>query len=176
MRRGPSKLMNPRTSQNRILEAKCIYPVVGFRLKHKSRLIWQTLYGGGDSGNLGERSTHPKPWKLLGDLGSAERRTMAATEGRSHDDNIWDLDNLQDGTVMRGSVEDGADKGENNWAMEIYNGPAKEEREELEDGDILELDLDEEEAELSSKPLAIAIYYSQKSYSPKILFSEMLTA
>jgi hypothetical protein len=37
------------------------------------------------------------------------------------------------------------------------------------------VDLDEEEVELSSKSLAIAIYYSQKSYSPKVLFSEMLT-
>jgi hypothetical protein len=43
-----------------------------------------------------------------------------------------------------------------------------------EDG-ISELDLDDE-AELESKCLTIAIFYSQKSYNPQFLFSDMLKA
>jgi hypothetical protein len=42
--------------------------------------------------------------------------------------------------------------------------------------DILELDLDMEEAELSTKHLAIAMFYSRKSYNPQILFADMLKA
>jgi hypothetical protein len=43
-----------------------------------------------------------------------------------------------------------------------------------EDG-ISELDLDDE-AELESKCFTIAIFYSQKSYNPQFLFSDMLKA
>jgi hypothetical protein len=41
---------------------------------------------------------------------------------------------------------------------------------------MLELDLDEEEAELSSKHMAIAVFYSRKSYNPRYLFSDMMAA
>jgi hypothetical protein len=45
-----------------------------------------------------------------------------------------------------------------------------------EEEELLELDLDEEEAELASKFLAIAVFYSQKSYSLQYLFSDMQNA
>jgi hypothetical protein len=40
----------------------------------------------------------------------------------------------------------------------------------------VELDLDEVEAEISLKFLAIGVFYSRKSYNPKYLFSDMLNA
>jgi hypothetical protein len=39
-----------------------------------------------------------------------------------------------------------------------------------EEEDLLEYDLDEEETELASMFSAIAVFYSQKSYSPQYLF------
>jgi hypothetical protein len=62
------------------------------------------------------------------------------------------------------------------WAMEVYQGNrAKEEGEDDEEG-MLELDLDEEEAELSTKHMAIAVFYSRKTYNPQYLFSDMMAA
>jgi hypothetical protein len=46
---------------------------------------------------------------------------------------------------------------------------------EEEDDDVLELDLEDKEAEVATKFMAIAVY-SQKSYNPKVLFSDMLNA
>jgi hypothetical protein len=40
----------------------------------------------------------------------------------------------------------------------------------------LELDMGEDEAEQSNKHLAMAIYYSRKSYNPRVLMTEMLNA
>jgi hypothetical protein len=40
----------------------------------------------------------------------------------------------------------------------------------------LELDLDGEVAEIASKCLATAVFFSRKSYSPQYLFSDMLKA
>jgi hypothetical protein len=39
---------------------------------------------------------------------------------------------------------------------------------------LLKIDLDVEEEEIARKFLAIALYYSQKSFSAKVLFAEML--
>jgi hypothetical protein len=44
------------------------------------------------------------------------------------------------------------------------------------DEDILEFDLDEEEAELALKAMAIAAYYSRKSFNPHVLFTDMAAA
>jgi hypothetical protein len=61
--------------------------------------------------------------------------------------------------------------GEHVWAMEVYKGdkPIEEELE-VEDDGIIELELDEDEAEQETKFLAIAVYYSRKSCNPKIMF------
>jgi hypothetical protein len=41
---------------------------------------------------------------------------------------------------------------------------------------MLEFDLDEEESALVSDVMAIAVYYSRKSYSPQFLFADMVKA
>jgi hypothetical protein len=41
---------------------------------------------------------------------------------------------------------------------------------------ILELDLGDEEEEMSRKHLAMAVYYSRKSFNPKFLFADMPNA
>jgi hypothetical protein len=46
------------------------------------------------------------------------------------------------------------------WAMEIYQGKPENTEEGGEEDDTLEIDLDEEEAMQSLKPLAIAVFYS----------------
>jgi hypothetical protein len=57
----------------------------------------------------------------------------------------------------------------------VYHGSdtqkTKEDYEEL-----LEFDLEEEEAEIAHKSLAIAVYYSRKNFNAQYLFSEMLHA
>jgi hypothetical protein len=57
----------------------------------------------------------------------------------------------------------------------VYHGSdtqkTKEDYEEL-----LEFDLEEEEAEIAQKSLAIAVYYSRKNFNAQYLFSEMLHA
>jgi hypothetical protein len=60
--------------------------------------------------------------------------------------------------------------------MEIYQGSRANAKGEDDEEDMLELDLDEEEAELSSKHMAIAVFYSRKSYNPRYLFSDMMAA
>jgi hypothetical protein len=60
--------------------------------------------------------------------------------------------------------------------MEVYKGMNQAESKDGEDEDVLELDLDKGKAEVGSKFTAIAIYFSQKSYNPKYLFSDMLNA
>jgi hypothetical protein len=81
------------------------------------------------------------------------------------------------GTTSRGQTDAANSQDDHsNWAMEVYNARKEEELlREAEDG-ILELDLGEDEAELSQKHLAMAIYYSCKSYNPKVLIAEMLNA
>jgi hypothetical protein len=61
--------------------------------------------------------------------------------------------------------------------MEVYVGEKLDQREgEDRDQDILEFDLDEEEAELAPKAMAIAVYYSRKSFNPQVLFTDMAVA
>jgi hypothetical protein len=42
------------------------------------------------------------------------------------------------------------------------------------EAEMLELDLDEEEAEVQSRVLAIVVFYSRKSYIPRVLFADMI--
>jgi hypothetical protein len=61
--------------------------------------------------------------------------------------------------------------------MEIYRGrEADTTTYDGEEEGILELDLDEKEAELASRFIAIVVFYSQKSYSLQYLFSDMQNA
>jgi hypothetical protein len=62
------------------------------------------------------------------------------------------------------------------WAMKICKGKDLVEAKDNDVEDILELDLEEEESVLAVKHMAMAVFYSQKSYNPKFLFSDMLNA
>jgi hypothetical protein len=64
------------------------------------------------------------------------------------------------------------------WAMEVYKGAAEGQEhgnEDCEEG-ILEFDLDEEGTQEASRLLAIASFFSRKSFSLNYLFSDMLKA
>jgi hypothetical protein len=60
--------------------------------------------------------------------------------------------------------------------LEIYHGHPAVDGGEEEEEDILEFDLDEEEARTTAKVMAIVVFYSQKSYNAKCLFTDMLHA
>jgi hypothetical protein len=60
------------------------------------------------------------------------------------------------------------------WAMEVYKGEMSGWEEAAMEAEMLELDLDEEEAEVQSRVLAIAVFYSRKSYIPRVLFADMI--
>jgi hypothetical protein len=77
---------------------------------------------------------------------------------------------LDPATENSGAAED-----EKNWAMEVYRGGQDKVKEEDSREKVLELDLDEE-AELATKFMAIAVFYSRKSYSLQALFGDMLMA
>jgi hypothetical protein len=134
---------------------------------------------GGDYGELGESSAHPKPvitssvprTPEVDTKQGAIRKSMMevknmTTEGKSPIGK-WVLDPA---TENSGAVED-----EKNWAMEVYRGGQDKVKEEDSREKVLELDLDEE-VELATKFMAIAVFYSRKSYSLQALFGDMLMA
>jgi hypothetical protein len=57
--------------------------------------------------------------------------------------------------------------------MEVYQGRREEDLLREAEDNILELDLEDDE-EISRKHLAMAIFYSRKSFNPKVLFVDML--
>jgi hypothetical protein len=61
-------------------------------------------------------------------------------------------------------------------ALEVYKGGRSEQDAATMEAEILELDLDEEEAEVQSRVLAIVVFYSRKSYSLHVLFAYMIAA
>jgi hypothetical protein len=61
--------------------------------------------------------------------------------------------------------------------MEVYKGDDLDQTAGgTEKEGMLEFDLDDEEMTLVSEVMAIAVYYSRKSYSPQFLFSDMVKA
>jgi hypothetical protein len=139
------------------------------------------LDDGSDQGELVESSTHPKLLRALRSLGGAEGTGMAGDSmmirmeegeglkraGSKNKQKMQETTMLADGA----SIEDRKD-----WAIEIYQGSRANAKGEDDEEGMLELDLDEEEAELSSKHMAIAVFYSRKSYNPRYLFSDMMAA
>jgi hypothetical protein len=109
--------------------------------------------------------------------GPGEASTNARSPGMENIRGTRRSNMQQLGTTSRGQTDAANSQDDHsNWAMEVYNARKEEELlREAEDG-ILELDLGEDEAELSQKHLAMAIYYSCKSYNPKVLIAEMLNA
>jgi hypothetical protein len=60
--------------------------------------------------------------------------------------------------------------------MEVYHEHTTEPSVNEDDEGILEVDLLEVEEEIARKFLAIAVFYSKKSYNPQVIFSDMLKA
>jgi hypothetical protein len=60
--------------------------------------------------------------------------------------------------------------------MEVYQGRREEDLLREAEDNILELDLEDEEEEISRKHQAMTIFYSRKSFNPKVLFVDMLIA
>jgi hypothetical protein len=139
------------------------------------------LNSGDDPGDLGERSTRPKSCSSPSKLGFVVREEKEKELGIC----------VMEGTLMdqgggfpqggRGNTHDHQDQDglldkSKAWAMEVYKGKEPTKAEKGQEEDVLELDLEEGEAEVETKFIAIAVYYSQKSYNPKYLFSDMLNA
>jgi hypothetical protein len=125
----------------------------------------------GKQEELVEKSTRPKPLSASGDPGILLNNTMAGTSRAAGREDL--ASKLGKG---RKQGHEANVKDRKNWAMEIYRGKAHEDGANLAKDEVLEFDLDEEEAEQAAKCLAIAIYYLRKSFSPQSLFSDMLAA
>jgi hypothetical protein len=133
-------------------------------LSRDLRFVWVTHSGGGDPEGLDERSAHPKPRRALDNLG------MTMEVSRLKEINMKLKKEIPESSKVKENL---APEG---WAMEIYKGEVLGEEKWEEDDGVLELDLEEEETEATSKFLAIGVFFSQKSYSPHILFQDMCTA
>jgi hypothetical protein len=125
----------------------------------------------GEQEELIEKSTRSKPLSASGDPGILLNNTMAGTSRAAGREDL--ASKLGKG---RKQGHEANVKDRKNWAMEIYKGKAHEDGANLAKDEVLEFDLDEEEAEQVAKCLAIAIYYLRKSFSPQSLFSDMLAA
>jgi hypothetical protein len=132
-------------------------------------------------GGFGEEPTHPKPpkesnqlWypgRTLGAGQIPEAGTMEENRERSSNSK------QQQGSSSVGQAHaEKAQEDHRSWAMEVYQACKEEDQLDEAEEDILELDLDEEEEEVSRKHLAMAVYYSRKSFNPKYLFEDMLRA
>jgi hypothetical protein len=145
--------------------------------KQRMMKIWvmpeliDLLCDGGDQGDLGERSTHPKP---SGDLSNSDMTKAGSSLGKQNQTGLQKmkevLEPIQglDGSTRKDEKQD--------WIVDVYHGQASGSKRMEEDDDMLEIDLEEEGAEALSNCMAIAVYYSRKSYNPKVLLSDMLVA
>jgi hypothetical protein len=132
---------------------------------------WLSFGGWGDHKEVLERSTCPKPSKASSLSGQLTNKTMAGSSNTS----VRDEKGLKMGNGdMRVHKADLA-KDRKNCAMEVYQGTDQAGEGSAAKEGVLEFDLDEE-AEHACKYLAIAVYYSRKSYNPQALFADMLAA
>jgi hypothetical protein len=137
--------------------------------------------GGGDQGDSGEEFAHPKP------PGASHRIELAEyLQGQLSCSRVAVMEEA--GKAMEGKAEkvnQGRDLGPggqfqqgetSRWAIEVYKHKDRGIPTEEEQDDCLEIDLDEEEEEISRKYLAIAVFYFRKSFNAKYLFAEMMNA
>jgi hypothetical protein len=139
------------------------------------------LGGGGDQGDPVEESTHPKPPESLTHLENPRDVPMAKTSNQN-------TVNPSGRVAVEGTTSEQGESSKNggnqmtlldyrkDWALEVYQGKSTREEEAGIEDAILEPELDEEEAIETSRVMGIAIYYSRKSFNPKILFSDMIHA
>lgn len=140
-------------------------------------LFRSVVCGGGDQGDLGESSAHPKPpaeTKILGLAGEnamADNHSATASGGGGV---FGDVDSsYQRRLKNKAVVQDGRDPAAADWAMEVYAGKNTQTQEGVEE-DILEFDLDGVLAEEEAKFQAIARYYSKKHFNAPGMFREMM--
>jgi hypothetical protein len=137
------------------------------------RLFRSSLDGGGDTGDLGESSTHPKSSERLINLGLLtffgmvkDRCGIEVRKGRG---SPGDGGSAQQGDVVESNPEQALvhEKAEGR-AMEVYKGVAAGYAKVPKDDDdgMLEFDVEEEDIAMTSKLMAIAIFFSQKSFNP----------
>jgi hypothetical protein len=105
-------------------------------------------------------------------------RTDTVKMGGSQERNNEEAQLDQEGPTMKPVLNENDLQGEDkSWAMEVYKGDDLDQKMSgTEEEGMLEFDLDDEETTLISKVMAIAVYYSRKSYSPQFLFSDMVKA
>jgi hypothetical protein len=143
------------------------------------RLLRVLISGGGDQEEFTEKSAHPKPLENSGSLVNPDLITMnqegkvgvAALKIRRADRKA-----AQESGEVKPSHQGNMQDQNVGWALEVYKGENSGKDAEAMEAEMLELNLDEEEAEIQSKVLAIAVFYSRKSYSPHVLFVDMLVA
>jgi hypothetical protein len=143
--------------------------------------VQQVLDSGGDQGDSGEEFAHPKP------PGASHQTELAEyLQGQLSCSRVAAMEEA--GKAMEGKAEkvnQGRDLGPggqfqqgetSRWAIEVYKHKDRGIPTEEEQDDCLEIDLDEEEEEISRKYLAIAVFYFRKSFNAKYLFAEMMNA
>jgi hypothetical protein len=59
--------------------------------------------------------------------------------------------------------------------MEVYHEPGSDAQKIMVDDEILEFDLEEEEAEITQKFLAIIVYYSRNCFSVQYLLTDIFS-
>jgi hypothetical protein len=103
---------------------------------------------------------------------------VKSRDGREHSGGMGNMDQHGPRRNSDPKLEDMSVEG-NSWAMEVYKGDMDmQDRAAVgtEDEGMLEFDLDDEETEAACEVMAIAVFYSRKSYSSQFLFSDMLKA
>jgi hypothetical protein len=158
--------MNPRRIQG--LLGGTIYLTRRDDPRHLCWVNHSTSCGGSDQGEFSENSVRPKPQGAPICLVLSWRNPRAginhepeALMGKGDPDSLRGRPRKR---LVQSSEEKSADQVDTrNWAMEVYCEQGQDTRLDGEDDDILEFNLDEEEAEMAQKFLEIAIYYSLSS-------------
>jgi hypothetical protein len=146
-----------------------------------SGLIRYLTCGGGDKGDSGEDSTHPKPLVRSVIQGRTKRGSAMAGDGDMVGGSLV-AGSVRIPEINEGKVTDprrsnvNRNEGSHTWALEVYKGSAKGKTPQEEHEGGVEIELDEEEVVESLRVLGIALFYSRKSYNSQFLFSDMIGA
>jgi hypothetical protein len=150
-------------------------------LRHPRWVNRSASCGGGDQGGFVENPARPKPQGVLVYLVLSWRNPRAEVNHKRED--LMEKGDPESSRGRQGkrpvqSAEENsaAQVHTRNWAIEVYHEQGPDARMGGDYADILEFDLEEEEAKMPQKFLAIAIYYSSKSFNVQFLFSDMLHA
>jgi hypothetical protein len=151
-----------------------VYNHTAGEIRRILRLARVPTGGGGDQGEFAENFAHPKPPTNSVNMVSPNPGSMTKdNKANAAAQGTWlgDPKNLWESEATRVP-----DRGNTGWALEVYKGEASAQDAAAMEAGMLKLDLDEEDAEVKSRVMAIAVFYSWKSYSPQYLFSDMMSA